>query len=179
MTVLGGLQSLGWGRGWAVALVFVSVLCEQLAAETLTGEVIGLADGDTITVLDSSNRQHKVRLSGIDAPEKTQPFGNRSTQSLAKAVFRQTVTVEWQKVDRYGRIVGRVVLDGTDANLAQIEAGLAWHYVAYASEQAPAEREAYALAESQARIQRRGLWQDREPIAPWAYRRAKRHGQHR
>lgn len=170
------LLQIRWLRLCVAALVVLTGFCGRLAAETLTGEVVGLADGDTVTVLDSSHRQHKVRLMGIDAPEKAQPFGTRSKQALSAAVFRQTVTVEWRKLDRYGRIIGRVMVKGRDANLAQVEAGLAWHYVAYASEQAPEDRSAYAAAEARARGQGRGLWQDRGPVAPWDFRHAKRHG---
>ena len=106
------------------------------AAATLSGRVIGVADGDTLTVLDGANVQHRIRLCGIDAPEKKQPFGTRSKQNLASLAFAKYPTVvEWTKPDRYGRIVGKVIVDGQDVGLRQIQAGLAWWYRKYAREQ--------------------------------------------
>ena len=120
-------------RGVAIALVFC-VLCfvsELSIGATLQGEVVGIADGDTLTLLDSSKTQYKIRLAGIDAPERNQPFGNQSRQALAELAFRQHVVVEWTKYDRYRRIIGKVLLDGRDLNLAQVSAGMAWHYKEY------------------------------------------------
>lgn len=140
-------------------------------AETLTGVVVGLADGDTVTVLDAEEVQHKVRLAGIDAPEKRQPFGDRSRQHLASLVFRKQVVVQWHKTDRYGRIVGKVLVGGLDAGLEQVKAGLAWHYIEYAREQTPSDRGAYADAEASARASCRGLWQQPDAVPPWEFRR--------
>ena len=86
----------------------------------MAGEVVAVADGDTITVL-SEGVQHKIRLSGIDAPEKSQTFGNQSKQSLADMVFRKNVTVDYNKRDKYNRIVGKVLLENQDINLEQIK----------------------------------------------------------
>ena len=94
------------------------LLATGVLANSITGRVVGIADGDTLTVLDASKRQHKVRLRGIDAPEKAQPFGNVSRQHLAKLVFAQVVTVDVSKKDRYKRALGTVYIDGVDANLA-------------------------------------------------------------
>ncbi len=88
--------------------------------------VVHVADGDTITVLDAGKVQHKVRLAGIDAPEKAQPFGQRSRESLADLVAGRTVIVETHKKDRYGRYVGKVILNSRDVNLEQIRRGMAW-----------------------------------------------------
>jgi len=129
----------------ALCLVF------QVQADTLLGKVINVADGDTITVLDDTNTQHKIRLSGIDAPEKRQAFGNVSKQSLADMVAGQSVTVEWVKVDKYRRKVGKVLLDGQDVNLVQIRHGLAWHYKQYQREQSPTDQQSYAAAADVAR----------------------------
>lgn len=101
------------------ASVFLAAL-GSATAETLTGEVVGLADGDTVTVLDEAKTQHKVRLADIDAPEKKQPFANRARQSLATLVFRKQVVVDWHKTDRYGRIVGKVFADNVDVGLEQV-----------------------------------------------------------
>ena len=111
------------------------LLALQVHAETLTGKVIHVQDGDSITVLDDTRTQHKIRLSGIDAPERRQAFGNVSKESLAEQVAGQSVAVEWDKVDRYGRKVGKVLLAGLDCNLVQIKRGLAWHYKQYQREQ--------------------------------------------
>lgn len=94
--------------------------------QTITGRVVGVSDSDTITVLDASKRQHKIRLDGIDAPESSQDFGGRAKQSLSDLVFGKTVTVVGSKQDRYGRTVGKVTLsDGKDINLEQVERGTA------------------------------------------------------
>jgi endonuclease YncB( thermonuclease family) len=142
-------------------------------AETIRGRVVGVTDGDTLAVLDGSDQQFKIRLSGIDAPEKRQPFGNRAKESLSEMVFGKQVVVESSKEDRYRRKVGKVLHDGTDVNLEQIKRGMAWHYIAYAKEQAPADREAYASAEAEAKAQRRGLWRETGQSAPWEVRRIK------
>ena len=141
----------------------------------LNGVVVGVSDGDTLKVLDSNKQLHPVRLMGIDAPEKAQPFGQRSKQSLSSLVFRRQVEVEWNKKDKYGRIVGKVhTLDGTDACLAQISSGMAWHYKQYSSEQTPADRVRYSEAETKARSDGVGLWRESSPIPPWEWRRSKK-----
>ena len=146
------------------AVAFFLVLPAQ--AETLQGKVINVADGDTITVLDDTNTHHKIRLTGIDAPEKQQAFGNVSKQSLADMVAGQSVAVEWIKVDRYGRKVGKVLLGGLDCNLVQVKRGLAWHYKQYQREQSPTDEKSYAVAEIEARAAKLGLWRDADPIPP-------------
>lgn len=143
-------------------------------AEVLTGQVVSIADGDTITILDSSRQQHKIRLAGIDAPEKKQAFGKRSRQSLATMIFSKTVSVEWNKRDRYGRTVGKIMINGVDANLAQVKAGMAWWYEKYRKEQSPADQRLYAEAEQHAKTARVGLWRDPVPVAPWEWRSAQR-----
>jgi endonuclease YncB( thermonuclease family) len=149
---------------------FILLLALQANADTLLGKVIKLADGDTITALDDTNTQHKTRLAGIAAPEKRQAFGNVSKQSLAHMVADQSVVVEWVKVDRYGRKVGKVLLDGLDCNLTQIRRGLAWHYKQYQREQSPTDQHTYAAAEIVARTARVGLWRDADPMPPWDFR---------
>jgi micrococcal nuclease len=156
-----------------IRLLFLFFLACSVQAETLTGRVVGIADGDTITVLDANRQQHKIRLAGIDAPEKAQPFGDRSKQNLATLVFDKQVVVESNKQDRYGRTVGKVQINGTDANLAQVKAGMAWWYREYAKEQSAADRRLYEQAEQQAQGQRLGLWADKNPTPPWDFRHAK------
>lgn len=141
-----------------------------LHGETFQGKVVGISDGDTITVLDSSKAQHKIRLAGIDAPERSQAFGERSKQHLSDLVFGKTVTVDWSKTDKYGRTVGKVIVNGQDANLSQVQEGLAWHYKQYEKEQPVPDRGSYAQAEIAARTRKIGLWYDAAPIAPWDFR---------
>jgi endonuclease YncB( thermonuclease family) len=152
-------------------LVSLSFIAAQAMADTFSGRVVGISDGDTITVLDQAKKQHKVRLAGIDAPEKGQAFGDRAKESLSRLVFDKSVTVESHKADRYGRLVGKVLVAGRDANLEQVRAGFAWWYREYAKEQSPEDRAAYATAEEDARASRRGLWRDAKPVPPWEFRR--------
>jgi endonuclease YncB( thermonuclease family) len=155
-------------------LLVIAVLLAPpfVLAQTIQGKVIRVADGDTITVLDQSKTQHKIRLAGIDAPEKGMPFGQKSKQHLSDLVAGKQVIVETTKVDRYGRNVGKVLLDGQDANLAQIEAGLAWHYKDYEREQSKADRLAYGQAGMRAKGARKGLWIKQDPVPPWDWRKA-------
>jgi endonuclease YncB( thermonuclease family) len=146
---------------------------QRTAAGVITGKVVGIADGDTVTVYDGSV-QTRIRLAGIDAPESGQAFGQRSKQNLSGLIFGKTVTVTSDKIDRYGRTVGVITLDGEDVNIKQIEAGLAWHYKQYEREQTPAERAAYSDAEINARQDKLGLWSDPNPIPPWDYRASHR-----
>ncbi len=151
------------------------VLPLPILAATLEGVVIGVSDGDTVTVLDSRKQQHKIRLSGIDAPEKSQPFGEESRRSLSDMVFSKFVSIVWEKQDRFGRTVGKILINAQDINLEQIRHGMAWHYKAYAHEQPMEDREMYGDVEMTARKAGQGLWLDPSPIAPWDYRRQRRH----
>jgi endonuclease YncB( thermonuclease family) len=150
---------------------FFLLLTINLQAATLQGKVVSVADGDTITVLDGNKTQHKIRLQGIDAPEKAQAFGQKSKQSLHQLVHSKMVTVEFEKKDKYGRTVGKVLLNGTDVCLEQIKLGMAWHYKQYQSEQSKEDRDNYAQAELTARTQAVGLWNDKSPTPPWEFRR--------
>ena len=152
--------------------------CIQAAAasETITGRVVGVADGDTLTVLDGSKQQHKIRVEGVDAPEARQPFGDRSRQSLRDLALGRDAIAFCTKLDRYERQVCRVTVDGVDVGLAQIRRGMAWHFKRYENEQRPEDRRAYADAEVEARSERRGLWRDPAPVAPWDWRAAQRGG---
>jgi endonuclease YncB( thermonuclease family) len=147
------------------------MLASHSIAETIQGRVIGVADGDTATVLDGANTQWKIRLMGIDAPEKKQAFGYRSKQSLSGLIFNKDVTVNYSKTDKYGRTIGKIIIDGTDANLRQIKYGMAWHYKKYQNEQNVEDRSLYAHAEDEARSRKLGLWSDDEPTPPWDWRK--------
>lgn len=152
-------------------LIIATLQTGFAVADTIQGRVISIADGDTVTVLDSSNTQHKIRLMGIDAPEKKMPFGQKSKEHLSDLVFDKQVTVDYSKQDRYGRTVGKIVINGIDANLEQVKAGMSWHYKQYQKEQSPEDRVSYAEAEEQARAGRKGLWIDGEPTPPWDWRK--------
>lgn len=132
--------------------------------------VVGITDGDTITVLDGHKEQHKIRVAGIDAPEKAQDFGNRSKEHLSELVFGKTVSIPESKTDKYGRTVSRVMVGGMDAGLQQIKAGMAWHYKKYEVEQSPADRVSYSAAEVQARTANLGLWSQGVPLRPEDFR---------
>lgn len=156
-------------------LFIILFITQSLAlAETVTGRVVRVTDGDTLVILDADNTQHKIRLQGIDAPERGQAFGTKSKEYLAELVAGKSVVVEYDKYDRYERVLGKVLLNDQDMNLRQIEAGLAWHYKKYENEQSTADRIKYSDAEREAKRVRHGLWQDDNPVAPWDYRQAKR-----
>ena len=151
---------------------FIALLGLSLSAMAFEGKVVGVSDGDTITVLDSSKTQHKIRVAGIDAPEKAQDFGNRSKENLSDLVFGKTVNLPEAKIDKYGRTVSRVLVGSRDAGLEQIKAGLAWHYKKYEVEQSPADRASYSAAETQAKNAKLGLWSQANAIRPEDFRYA-------
>lgn len=162
----------------AYALLLLLLLPPTATAVELFGSVIGIADGDTLTLLDASRVRHRIRLDGIDAPERSQPFGQRAHESLTELTQGRTVHAACGKTDRYGRAVCNVTVDGLDVGLEQVRRGLAWHYVRYAREQSPQERVDYARAEAAARAASVGLWSGAQPTAPWDYRRERAAGAH-
>lgn len=133
-------------------------------------KVVKVADGDTINVLDRTKTQHKIRLQGIDAPERKQAFGNKSRQNLAKYVAGKNVKVEYNKRDKYGRIVGKLIYNSRDINLRQVEDGFAWHYKEYQNEQSAKDRSLYSNAEIDARKRKLGIW-PAKAMPPWEWRR--------
>jgi endonuclease YncB( thermonuclease family) len=136
-----------------VGICLWSLACAQACASIYEGKVVGVSDGDTLTVL-ISERQIKVRLAEIDAPEKRQPFGERSKQSLSDLVYGKQVKVNQQDLDRYGRVVGRVYTGNLDVNAEQIKRGMAWIYRQY-------NRNRSLLAvEQEAKSAKRGLWSE-------------------
>jgi endonuclease YncB( thermonuclease family) len=128
-------------------------------------KVVGVYDGDTITGLDDSKTQFKIRLDAIDAPELGQPFGQASKKALSEKVFGKNVVVIAKTKDKYGRTVGHVMIDGRDVNLEMLEEGMAWHYVEYD------KNKRLAAAEQESRAEKRGLWQDAGAIRPSEWRR--------
>ena len=167
------MNSIRSVRHALIGLALVWASSSAVSAEII-GRVVGVSDGDTITVLVDGHESVKVRLVGIDAPEKAQAYGAASKRNLSVQVFDKSVTVEWEKKDRYGRILGRVLVNGTDVCLEQIKNGMAWHYKQYAREQAENLRSAYAEAEQQARLQKIGLWSMPNPTPPWEFRHSEK-----
>ena len=154
-----------------LSFLLIFSVCTASASKILQGKVVSVADGDTITVLDAEKTQHKIRLQGIDAPEKAQAFGAKSKQALYEMVHGKTVQVSFEKSDKYGRILGKVLLDGQDICHEQIKAGLAWHYKKYQNQQPLVDREAYSASETAAKNEKLGLWSDPRPVAPWDFRK--------
>ena len=157
-------------------LAFIILLFFSLVslADELIGKVVKVSDGDTITVLDSNNQKHKIRLSGIDAPESQQVYGDISTQSLSKLVYDKEVLVTWDKKDKYYRILGKVIVDGNDANYEQLTKGLAWYYKQYEKDLSDEDKKRYSEAEEWARNYTEGLWADSNSIPPWEFRRKRK-----
>lgn len=144
-------------------------------ADILQGKITGIADGDTVYVTDSSQREYKIRLLGIDTPEYQQPYGEAAKLALKKFAYQQSAKIEWQHRDQYGRLIGKVMLaNGQDIGLAQLRAGLAWWNKKFAFEQTDADAILYREAEFAARKQRSGLWSQQNPVPPWRWRYANR-----
>ncbi|MFZ9735241.1 MAG: thermonuclease family protein [Burkholderiaceae bacterium] len=154
----------------AALLVFVSL---DAFAKEIAGRVVAVADGDTATVLVAGRQQVKVRLAAIDAPERAQPFGNRSKQALSTLIFGKDVTVRVTDTDRYKRTVGIIMLGDTDINLEMVRLGYAWVYRQYVIKLPRAQALQYSAAEDIARREKRGLWVDKDPTPPWEWRRKK------
>lgn len=149
-------------RWIAVALM---ALASTVQADEIRGKVVSIADGDTVTVLDAEKVQHKIRLQGIDAPEKKQAFGTKSKEALSEKIFGREVVVIWNEKDRYQRVLGEVHLGKRHINQEMVQEGMAWHYKQYDKSKSLAD------AEHEARAQRLGLWADKQPIPPWEFRK--------
>lgn len=152
-------------RAFAATLALLLIACPALAAEVV-GRIVGLADGDTLTVLTPSQEQLRVRLSDIDAPESGQPYGTRARQVLGGLVARRAVRVVAQDTDRYGRTVGRVYVGSVDVSAEMVRRGAAWVFRRYSQ-----DPQLLAL-EAEAQAARRGLWAlpETERVPPWEWR---------
>ncbi len=139
-----------------------------LLAQTITGKVVGVADGDTLTILDNYKQTYKIRLAQIDAPEKKQDFGQTSKMSLSDMCFGKNAKAEVETIDRYKRYVAIVTCNGVEANLVQVKNGMAWVYVQYAKDKK------YFDAQEVAKKYRTGLWSIDNPIPPWKFRKIKK-----
>jgi endonuclease YncB( thermonuclease family) len=160
----GSWRSLAAAALWAVSIGVGAALW------VVEGRVVGVSDGDTITLLDRAKVQHRIRLSGIDAPEKGQAFGDRSKESLSRLVFDRPAGAHCHKKDRYGREVCKVMRGATDVNLEQLRAAMVRWYREYAKEQSAEDRASYAAEEEVAKATRSGLWRDAKPVPPWEWR---------
>ena len=165
-------------KTFGLILLFISI-----AQADITGVVVSVTDGDTIKVLDQNRVQHKVRLTGIDAPERGQPFGQASKKYLTAMVSGKEVFVESNKNDRYGRVLGKVWVQPADCpscgktldiNHAQLLAGMAWWYRYYAKQQSAEDRGRYESAENEAKARGGGLWSEADPINPYDWRKGRR-----
>ena len=149
-----------------LSLLFLSL---SLFSAEIIGKVVGVSDGDTITVLDNLDKgKFRIRLDKIDAPEKKQAFGNKAKQFLSSLIFGKQVSIRYKAIDRYGRIIGLVYCDGAEINLVMVQNGYAWHYNSY--DKTPV----YIQAEIQARRDKKGLWADPNPINPYQFRKSQK-----
>ncbi len=146
-------------------ILLLIILSSYLLSLELIGKVVKVSDGDTITILTSDKTQYKIRLNDIDAPEKKQAFGNKSKDNLAKYIAGKTVKVEYKTKDKYKRILGTIYYNNIDINLKQVKDGFAWVYKKYSKNQD------YYNAEKVSRENKKGLWIDKNPIAPWEFRK--------
>ena len=155
-----------------VALAAAALIAagDPALAGQITGPVVGVADGDTLAVLTDGKRQVRVRLAGIDAPERRQPYGTRARQALAALAFSRSAQVEVEDIDRFERPVGRVRVGGRDVNAEMVRRGAAWVYVRYNRDPT------LVPLEAEARAAKRGLWAlpEGERIPPWEWRAARR-----
>ena len=154
-------------RRKSLALLCLLLLGAASVEREFTGTVTAVIDGDTLTVL-VDQQQVKVRLAGIDAPERKQDYGTVAKSFLSDRVFGRYVSVEVTGQDRYGRTLGVVHVDGANVNLSLVRAGLAWHYVRFSDDTE------LAAAEREAREARRGLWERDDAVPPWEWRRQNR-----
>lgn len=144
-------------------LLFLSITC----CAQLSGKVVKVADGDTFTMLVKGKKQIKVRLYGIDCPERKQDFGQVAKKFLSDKIFDKTVSVKKIRTDRYGRTIGIVTIDDQNINEALLSSGLAWHYKAYDN------NEDWAQLEKKARDEKKGLWSRKDSMEPWLFRKSK------
>ena len=143
------------------ALLLTLLLTLTASAFEFTGKVVGVTDGDTITVLAEGNKQYKVRLQHIDCPETRQPFATKGKQSLSSKMFGKIVTVKWDEMDRYKRILGEVYIGKRWINVELVSEGMACHYKFFSKDKT------MAAAETKARAAKLGIWSQPNPTAPW------------
>ena len=163
------------------AFVIIFTLNINYLRADFTAKVQRVVDGDTVHVIDKAGKKFKVRLTGIDAPEKNQPYGLASTYKLTEILINKLVLLKSKPnngkpytIDRYKRVLAKIILDGRDINLSQVLRGYAWHFKRYQKQQSPSDRELYSQAELNAKKNKLGLWNEKKPIAPWKWRKMKK-----
>ena len=161
-----------FNRGQVLFAIALMLLTTATNAGTLTGLVVGITDGDTLTLL-VDRQQYKIRIAGIDAPERHQAWGDKSKLNISRLSFNQPAVADCPKVDRWGRQICKVTVNGVDIGLEQVKDGMAWWFRKYAKEQAAEDRSDYENAESMSQLRRLGLWGDANPMPPWDFRRKK------
>ncbi len=145
-----------------IILLFIS---NNLLSLELKGKIIHISDGDTVHLLTDKKEKIKIRLNDIDAPENKQAFGNKSKENLKKYIYQKNVVVEYKNKDKYKRALGTIYYKNEDINLQQVKDGYAWVYKKYS------KNPIYFKAEQEARINKIGLWSDKNPIEPWEFRK--------
>lgn len=160
----------------ASAILFLSSPTDAIQPPLISieGKVVRVVDGDTVVFVAATGKKMTLRLTGIDAPEKRMAYGDLAKKMLSDRIRMSEVTIQTIKVDRYGRIIAKVLLQEQDVSLWLIREGLAWHYKRYAHEQAFEDAENYAATEEEARMGKRGLWHDPNPVPPWVFRKCHR-----
>lgn len=149
--------------------LFIWTTANSFIAQTLTGKVVGVMDGDTFKLLTADSTLVKVRLANIDCPEKKQSFSARAKEFTSDAVFGKTVTINILKTDRYRRYISNVIYnDSLSLCHELVKNGLAWHFVRYSKDVQLQQ------LEDKARNDKVGLWQDPNPIAPWEWRESRK-----
>ena len=163
------------------AFVIIFTLNINPLRADFTAKVQRVVDGDTVHVIDKAGKKFKVRLTGIDAPEKNQPYGLAATYKLTEILINKLVLLKSKPnngkpytIDRYKRVLAKIILDGRDINLSQVLRGYAWHFKRYQKQQSPSDRELYSEAEIDAKKNKLGLWGEKNPIAPWKWRKIKK-----
>ena len=155
-----------------LAVLAVSLVAShQVNAASLTGKVIEVNDGDELTIFNL-NRPVRIKLIGMDAPEKDQAFGGIAKQHLADLVFDKVVVVEYLGIGQHTVLIGRVLLNGSDINAQMIRDGAAWFDPRYKSQISDTQNEIYYQSELAARNEKRGLWQTGDAVAPWEFVKA-------
>jgi len=155
-------------------LAWLLLAAQAFAQDVIRGRCVAVSDGDTFKVLATGRELLQIRVAWIDCPELEQAFGYRAKQATSELVFGKEVELRPHTIDRYGRTVAMVLVDGRDVGLELIKEGLAWVYDHYLPEASPEIQAQYPAAENAARDSRLGLWVDSNPLPPWEYRKAKR-----
>jgi len=154
-------------KKYIVIILFLNILNLQ-SQTTLTAKVVGIKDGDTVVVLDSLNYQTTLRLAEVDCPEKSQPFGTKAKQFTSDQIYRKQIKYIVTDIDRYGRSIAKIYYDDNKYLSAEIiKNGFGWQYKKYSTSKD------LANFENSARLQKVGLWYDKNPVAPWEWRKLK------